>query len=123
MSMKNWRVYYEDGSMFDNTMGSPEDAPSYGIICIVQADETVGRLIMHLWDWYFYRDDYAQWWGSDVWGLHDQLLSNKPLRAVKLGRNADSRVYQEILSAAMDDEDFPVKSGNRRGVERPHVNM
>jgi len=29
-----WRIYYADGSTFDNTQGNPEDAPTTGVIAI-----------------------------------------------------------------------------------------
>lgn len=118
-----WKIYYENGDTFDNTMGNPEDAPSYGVAVIVQEDEDVGRLIMHLWDWFYWRDDYKQWWGADVYGLHDQLLSNKPIRAVKIGRNMHTKEFQNLMERATDDPDFLIKSGFKKGVERPHVTV
>lgn len=118
-----WKIYYEDGQTFDSTQGEPEDAPSYGVVVIVQNDEDVGRLIMHLWDWFYWRDDYKQWWGADVYGLHDQLLANKPIRAVKLGRNMHNREFGEIMERAANDSDFQTKSGKKQGVERPHITV
>lgn len=121
--MLDWRIYYEDGSTFDSSQGEPEDAPSYGVVVIVQPDEEVGRLIMHLWDWFYWREDEQQWWGADVYGLHDQLLANKPIKAVKLGRNMNSQGFKAIMQRATDDPDFMIKSGVAKGVERPHVTV
>lgn len=118
-----WKIIYEDGSTFDNTQGKPEDAPSYGVVIIIQEDDYVGRLIMHLWDWFYWRADEGQWWGADVYGLHDQLLANKPISAVKLGRNMNSEKFHELMNQAADDVDFPIKQGSRKGVERPHITV
>lgn len=116
--MTDWRIYYADGSTFDSNMGSPEDAPSYGILCIVFSDEDHGRLVMQGWDWYFYHDEEKNWWGADIHGLLDQMLHNLPVRALKQGRNSPARVWRETLHRATNDPDFPPKSATCRR-ERP----
>jgi hypothetical protein len=113
-----WRIYYDDGSAFDSSMGEPEDAPSFGILCIVFPDRDVGRMVMQGWDWYYYHGEEETWWGADIHGLLDNLLHNKPVRAVKQGRNTTSRNYHETLDRAVNDPDFPVK-GARAKRERP----
>lgn len=122
MKSINWRIYYEDGSTFTNLDGAPEDAPAFGMLMVVQTDPDVGRMIMHAWDWFFWREDDQQWWGADIYGLLDQMLHNKPLKALKQGRNTQTSNYQAILQRAIDDPDFPPKSAVKRG-ERPHINQ
>lgn len=109
-----WRIYYDDGSSFDSTMGSPEDAPSYGILTIVYPDKDVGRIVMSGWDWYFYHDEEKNWWGADVHGLLDQLCHNLPVRAVKQGRNAPNDVWKKAVADATNDPDFPTKNAKSR---------
>jgi hypothetical protein len=104
-----WRIYYSDGSTFDSEQGSPEDAPSFGVVCIVQPDPDRKRNIMHGWDWYYYNDvegNAPMWWGCDVAGLHDRLLHNLGVRAVKLGRTVSNDVWQKLLKRADLDPDF-----------------
>ena len=108
--MPDWRIYYDDGSTFDSTMGSPENAPSFGLLCIVFPDEDHGRLVMQGWDWYFYHDEEKNWWGADIHGLLDQMLHNLPVRALKQGRNSPAKVWRETLHRATLDSDFPPKS-------------
>lgn len=110
-----WRIYYADGSTFDSTMGSPVQAPSFGVIAIPFPDEMVGRVVMHGWDWYYWRLDHWQWWGSDIHGLLDNLLHNAPITAVKQGRNIHNKEFAEIFGRASKDPDFPIKSAERKG--------
>ena len=119
--MINWRIYYEDGTTFTNLDGGPEDAPAFGMLMVVQHDDDVGRLVMHAWDWFYWRADHQQWWGADIYGLLDQLLHNKPISALKQGRNTHTATYKAILQKAIEDPDFMPKSGNIQG-ERPHIN-
>jgi len=116
--MFDWRIYYDDGSTFDSSMGTPEDAPSHGILVIVFPDEDHGRLVMQGWDWYFYHGKEKNWWGADVHGLLDQLLHNLTVRALKQGRNSPSNVWRETLVRATNDPDFPPRSAIHRR-ERP----
>ena len=113
--MIKWRIYYDNGDTFDSDNGSPEDAPSFGVICIVQPNELCGRTVTHGYDWYYYRTDIEEWWQSCLHGLLDGLLHNHPICAVKQGRNAPDNVYRSIIRAATEDKDFPVKSGKIRG--------
>ncbi len=111
----DWKIFYSDSSTFDSLQGEPRDAPSYGFVCAVYADEVVGRVIMHGWDWYYWRTDHEQWWGSDIHGLLDNLLHNQPITAIKQGRNIHNTEYKKIWALMINDPDFPVKSGQKRG--------
>ena len=42
----NWKIYYADETTFDDTQGSPEDAPSLDIQVIVMSDPDNGRKII-----------------------------------------------------------------------------
>lgn len=116
--MIHWRIYYSDGSTFDSNQGRCEDAPPFGIICIIYPNDLVGRIIMHGWDWYYWVPEDGQWWGSDIYGVLDRLLHNLPLRALKQGRNVSSKRYGQIMTSADKDPDFPPRSGKLAG-ERP----
>lgn len=113
----DWRIYYGDGSTFDSTQGEPEDAPAFDFQCVVQPDPRVGRTVMAGWDWYYYRVDIGEWWGSDIHGLLDLLLHRFPIKAVCQGRHSYNPVYTEIIKKASEDPDFEPKSGR---VEKEH---
>lgn len=115
----DWRIYYSDGSWFDSLEGEPNDALAYGVICIVQPDEMVGRVIMHGWDWYYYVPDEDQWWGSDIHGVMDRLCHRLPVIALLQGRNVSNKDFGLIMGRADKDPDFPPKSGKVHG-ESPH---
>lgn len=104
--MNKWKIYYSDGSTFTSEEGSAEEAPSFGIICIVQPDPERGRNIMHGWDWYYYNDTEGtapMWWGCDLHGLLDRLLHRLSVRAVLQGRTVSNDVWQAITSKANQD--------------------
>lgn len=139
MTSLSWRIYYDDGSTFDNAQSSPRDAPAYGVICIVFANELIGRKIAHLKDFYYWVPDERQWWGSDIFGLLDQmslrdlvsrvgdqwsyLHYDLPMERdqlvyrliddgyIKLGRSVSSVTFREIMEIADKDPDFPPMSG------------
>lgn len=110
-----WRIYYADGSTFDNTDGEAEEAPAFGVICIVFPDTVVGRVVMWGWDWYYYETECGQWWGSDIHGLLDGLLHGLPRTAYKQGRNIHNAAFKAILNRAVHDPDFPRKSARKQG--------
>ena len=103
-----WRVYYDDGSTFDNSEGSPEDAPSEGFICAVGYDETGKRYILHGWNYVHWDRDTSQWWGMDEAGLHDRLRRNL-VYAYKEGRTVTRTAFQDIMRRAHEDKDFPLR--------------
>lgn len=110
MSRVEWRIYYDDFTTYDNLTGPPEAAPGLGVQAIVQRDNDVGRVILTMFDWYYWRHDIQEWWASDYFGLLDQLTSDKAnhVRAVRAGRNASA--YKDIMQLVYADTDFPVKS-------------
>ena len=109
----NWRIYY-DTQTFDSTDGSPNEAPSYGVICVVQPDKSVGRVIVQRWDYYVFRQ--GEWYGHHLDGLLYELLHHADeIEAVKAGRTIETELYEEICQQANNDKDFPVKSAKKKG--------
>lgn len=106
-----WRVYYDDGFTFSNEDGVPEQAPAFGVICIVSIDDLVGRVILHRRDWYYWSPKTEGWWGGDIHGLLDRLLHRIPTDAVCQGRTISDEAYRDIMAAADRDPDLPPKSG------------
>ena len=114
--MIRWRVYYDDGGTFDSSKGAPEDTPAFGVQCVVEQDDTVGRTILTGFDWYYYHVESGKWWGSDIHGLLDKLLFRIEVIAILQGRNCAD--FHEIYQLALDDPDFNKKAG-RVARERP----
>lgn len=104
-----WRIYYDDGSTFDNTQGKPEQAPPFGVLCIVAFNKDNGRSIFHKWDFYYYNTTVENWFGCDMFGLLDQLChdNTNALKAVKQGRTVSNKQFRKILAKAVHDPDFP----------------
>ena len=101
-----WRIYYDDGSTFDDAQGSPREAPPLGFVCAIGYDESGDRYIMHGWDHYCYDMESEQWWGMDLCGLFDRLIRNK-IYAYKQGRTVTKKLFQETMQRAHLDPDFP----------------
>jgi len=119
----SWRIWYDDLSSYSSLDGSPQDAPAFGVICIVQPDDETGRTILHRWDFYYFVPDEAeggQWWGGDREGVFDRLFHNLPVVALKLGRMVSDQKYRKILADAAADPDFPIKSAKSVS-EKPHA--
>jgi hypothetical protein len=118
--MFQWRIYYDNGTTFDDQDGSPEDAPAHGLIAIVQRNDEVGRTVTNGWDYYYYNTDPKGegWWGCEIHGLLDRLFHNLPVSAVKQGRTATTDVWHSVFQKAIDDPDFPKKSARLKR-ERP----
>lgn len=98
-----WKIYYDDGSTFRHTDGTPEEAPALGFICAVGYDESSNRYIMHGWDHYHYDLETDQWWGMDLTGLFDRLIRNK-VYAYKMGRTITKKDFQTIMQRAHEEE-------------------
>ena len=110
MSKIKWRIYYGDGTTFDENQGTPEQAPPLNVQVIVVDDADVGRQLLHLWDWFYW--DGEQWCGADIHGLLDQILHNQ-VTAVKQGRTLPQREFDDIKNRAIADTDFLPKSTSR----------
>lgn len=115
-----WRIYYGDGSTFDNTQGTPFEAPPTDVQVIVHPSKDNGLLALHNWDWYYYQDNMG-WRGTDTWGLLDKLMWVKGVGAVKQARTIEDSVFQNVLNKARNDSDFPRKTTGLQVMERPRV--
>lgn len=110
--MLAWRVFYDDGTTFDDAQGAPGNAPPLGVLVIVVNDPDVGRGLLHGKDYYLCVGD--AWFGVDRVGLLDWVLHRRPeLRAVLAGRSVSNEQFQAVLVAATNDLDFPRKSARR----------
>lgn len=103
--MTQWRIYYGDGSTFDDSMGSALDAPIYGVALIAERNrhqQTCYKI--HGFDWYYRVED--EWQGGDLFGVLDRLQHGLPIEALKQGRTIGVDRYKAILQRAREDKDF-----------------
>lgn len=120
-----WRIYYGDGSTFDSSDGPPSSAPPLNCQCIVINDDLnctykevyqIGKLVLHDWEYYVYRDGMG-WFGvRHVIDLVDHVLHDaNDICAVLKARSIDVHAFREIFARAVKDTDFPKKSAWTKG--------
>jgi len=128
--MINWRIYYGDGTTFDNTQGRPEDAPKLNVQCIAvnergtktfKAVLDVGHVVLHDWDYYIYQEDTG-WFGvREVVDLVDHVLhSSHKIKAVGKARSIPTGEFKAIYKQAWRDPDFPKKTSYRKDEADQH---
>jgi hypothetical protein len=136
-----WRLYYDDGSMYSDADGPWENAPADGVVALVVRDPT------GVWGRWVYsgyapitecprcgrapgNEYYVKVPDSDepyaTWDLEPFLNKVEPSLAihdarrsglVKYGRQVSQAEWQEIMSRASDDPDFPKGTPRRRSTD------
>lgn len=107
-----WRIYYSDGTHYDNLSGGPEDAPARDVQVVAVADYKVGVYFLTGHDYYIFQD--GVWFGVDRFGLFDYLIE-PGWKRVLFGRTIRSAEYDMIVRAALADPDLPHKSSHLVG--------
>jgi hypothetical protein len=117
-----WKIWYHDPespkycTSWTNLDGPARDAPTQGVICIVQPVEG-GRFRERVAGADYYAiDEEGKWIGMDASGVEDRRENNIPFRALKQGRWINTERYQEIMIRAIGDRDFG-GNGKTRAVE------
>jgi len=113
--MLSWRIYYRDGSTYDNLNGPPEGAPRLGVQLINIATEKEGRVTISEKDYYCWRADLGYWIGVDINGLFTFLLQH--VGPVCFGELMAQEAYDALARWAMHDPDFPPKSLRNQAIE------
>ncbi len=107
--MVDWRIYYHDGSTFDSDDGTPDDAPAYGVIWILQripfGREFINELVV--WGVFYHYIPGDRWYGGDDYGLRERLRDHTPIEGVCQGRLIDFEEFNTAMTAAYNDPDFP----------------
>lgn len=132
--MRSWRIYYADGSTYDDSDGSWMDAPPRGIAGIPHPDPVSGRVIEHD-HLYFMPAEFEYPQGCDLLGALDHLIqvgevgldvvpAELPAEVffrcgIKWGRTMPSRAWREMWQRMDADPDFPARSGFHRKERRP----
>ena len=105
--MIEWRIYYSDGSTFDSSQGTPDDAPAFGVHVILQLadngrlrDPVVGA------DYYLFSES-GKWVGADLVALIEKLANRVPFSGFLVGRWEPTDEYLAVLRKSEKDADFP----------------
>lgn len=109
-----WRVYYDNGDTFD---GDQPPECRTGVICVVQADPSLGREILDRSDWYYLKQDPdgPRWYGADLPGLLDQIVYFiDRILCVVQGRMIRHADYERIIIRACDEPGLPPRSAIRK---------
>lgn len=125
--MIRWRIYYADGTAFDDAMGGPGDAPCDGVLGIRQRTDcdhhpSEWMKAEHNWqwngeghcnapllegaDWYFWRADVGRWMRTDLMGLLDQF-KRKGAQYLKQGEYVTHGEWERALQRMGHDADLP----------------
>lgn len=103
--MINWRLYYGDGTTYDENDGPAEEAPAWGVVSVVTRNPYDHREVISVqgtgFDYFVY--DGKEWWGVDFVGLIDRL-ADRSAKVVCFGRTIDTHTYQEIIARSVEDK-------------------
>lgn len=119
-----WRIYYVDGSSFDNTQGSVFDALWHGVVCIRCKDNKYNSVILNQWDFYYFDIDNNTWQGSQS-DFILLMLAKYPKRyvALKFGETIPNEQYDHILTIAKCDPDFQQASPALNTLSNPKTSL
>jgi len=98
--MSDWRIYYDDGSIY---IGELKEAPSYGVICILQQRGYDKRyFITSQSPYYMYvRGEWLPCWINDV----EDYLANQlgEIERFLVGRIIPKAEFNDIYEQAKKD--------------------
>ena len=94
-----WRVYYEDGSVWNWTDGS--DGPAYGVLCILQ-DRTRYQIVFAS---KYYMFVEGEWLSASENDLVDYLVEGRLISKLLVGRMTSNKVFRETYNRAKRDKD------------------
>ena len=106
--MNRWRIYYEDGSVFDSFQGLPEDSPGRGVQGILIWRDSPPPGLKHVQrhtgcDWYGFRE--GEWFKHDQAGMEDQVVEY-PGVVMRQGRATGAHNWDMILKRMNTDPDY-----------------
>ncbi len=81
--MRNWKIFYNNNFTFSSSDGIPSDAPSIGVLLIVQKGDDLDE-----WDYILHSSDFYKW-NDNKWilsdnGLEGSLVDQKEWRQAKV---------------------------------------
>jgi hypothetical protein len=105
--MLRWRIYYGDGSTFDNLQGSADEAPPFDVQFVVQlCDQNRWKEQLDQSD-YFVMTENGVWVGCDITGVLDRLINRIPFSGFLVGRWIEHDAFMDLQIKVTKDQDFP----------------
>jgi hypothetical protein len=95
--VREWCIYYDDGSTFDNLDGSFDRAPPDGVICIVRKSGDIAEFLSGA-DYYVRFDD-----DGSIIGTGDIGPLLRKLGFVKFGRYTSHRNQERVMNRAREE--------------------
>ena len=107
-----WRVYYEDGSIWDYTQGL-NGMPAFGVICILQKgrsrpDRDPRYHIVYGCTYYMRSEN--EWLHARENDVVDYLIHDKPIEKLLVGRMTSKLKFNDIYGEAKNDKDKEIFS-------------
>ncbi len=90
----SWEIYYDDETIVNSSGVSWGDAPSDGVLFVLEIGPSGSDLIHMGMDYYFVRDDTII--SCDLTALHSHMLLGFDSGVVKFGRWAPDDVWQRV---------------------------
>jgi hypothetical protein len=112
-----WRIYYSGDATFDDSQGSPADAPPLGVLSIRQRldcqhhpsewlkPEQPGISPIEMAEWYWWREDEQAWFRGNLVGFLDQAM-HCGAQYLKAGRAVSHAEWERTLAKVSNDADF-----------------
>ena len=102
----NWRIYYMDGTTYDNTQGTWDDAPLDGVVCVVtRSEDGFNRYVLNGLNYYYMPANPLPTDATHTNDAGPQLRARCPW--LKHGVGLSRSAYMHILQRACKDKDFP----------------
>lgn len=100
-----WRVYLADESVFDSTMGGPDDVPRHPrVVCLSQWGNPNFRAVLTNGDWYAWREDLQCWTQHDDMGMLLEFIDHAPvIGAVRAAKYCDDPTFKALWARARAD--------------------
>lgn len=94
-----WCVYYGDGSTYSDRDGPPFAAPAANVqVIAIERPNDTGFGLVREKDHYCWRD--GEWYGTDLGGLWDYIMSTTGPLKILLGRTLRDADYWALVARA-----------------------
>lgn len=93
-----WKVWFDDGTTFDNTQGGVSDVPNKGVVCVAIA----GQPVVSGQDWYVYSTSLGRFATMTLQQLLYQVMNSAPgeIRLVRQGASVSKEKWTVMSGEA-----------------------
>ena len=98
--VNRWRIKYMDGTEWANINGPPENAPAFGVLCVMQSEGTTPILQGRPFYVYDYIEDF--WHNTDLIGMLGRLRLRPLKTVVKEGFEISDDAWKQFKNELRD---------------------